>query len=313
MVKPELTAPGVAVPTSEPGRGQDGEVRYGTVSGTSVAAAAAAGAAAVLAEGHPQAGAIELAGLLVGSARPLDAEATAAGSGLLDLRAAVQQEAVAEPSAISFGTERRSASEIERTFVVRSVSSRPLSISVDAKDAPVGVTITADPSHLRLAPGASGEVVLHADTGRLPEDATAAVGVLTLRVGGSPSVRVPWGLAVPSPGVRLLSKVSLRTNGGRVSDATPDVLGLVAGAVAASPEPQVRPVDLLAVQLWRGKKLLGVLASRHELLPGHYTFGLTGRGPDGERLRRGSYVIRIVARPNDGTPVQSVNVPYPVR
>ena len=37
-LKPELLAPGVAFPTSEPGRGTSGEVRYGTVSGTSVAA-----------------------------------------------------------------------------------------------------------------------------------------------------------------------------------------------------------------------------------------------------------------------------------
>ena len=69
-LKPELVASGVAVPTSEPGRGESGEVRYGTVSGTSVAAATVAGAAAVLAEGRPLAGAAELLGLLVGSARP---------------------------------------------------------------------------------------------------------------------------------------------------------------------------------------------------------------------------------------------------
>ena len=60
-LKPDLVAPGVAVPTSEPGRGEEGEVRYGTVSGTSVAAAVAAGAAAVLAEGRPRARAVDLA------------------------------------------------------------------------------------------------------------------------------------------------------------------------------------------------------------------------------------------------------------
>ena len=53
-LKPDLVAAGVAVPTSEPGRGEEGEIRYGTVSGTSVSAAVAAGAAAVLAQGRPQ-------------------------------------------------------------------------------------------------------------------------------------------------------------------------------------------------------------------------------------------------------------------
>ncbi|HKS79234.1 MAG TPA: S8 family serine peptidase, partial [Gaiellaceae bacterium] len=313
IVKPELVAPGVAVPTSEPGRGPDGEVRYGTVSGTSVAAAVTAGAAAVLAQGHPRATATELDALLVGSATPLESDSTATGAGLLDLRSAVQQEIVTEPSAISFGTVRRSSPQLERTFVVRNVSARPLSVSIDAKDAPVGLALTVDPSHLRLAVGASAEVVARSDTSALAKDATAATGTLTLRVGGSPSVRLPWGLALPSRNVRLISRVTLKTNGGRVSDATPDVLGLVAGAVIPSPVPQVRPVDLLAVQLWRGKKLLGVLASRRELLPGRYTFGLTGRGPNGERLRRGSYTVRIVARPGDGTPTQAVTVPYRVR
>ena len=313
IVKPELVAPGVAVPTSEPGRGQDGEVRFGTVSGTSVAAAVTAGAAAVLAEGHPRAGATELAGLLVGSAKPLESDSTAAGAGLLDLRSAVQQEIVAEPSAISLGTRRRTAPEIERTFVVRNVSARPLSVSIEAKDTPVGVSLTVAPSHLRLPVGASEQIVLRADTSSLPKDATAATGTLTLQVGGSTTVRLPWGLAIPSPNVRLISKVTLKTNGGRVSDATPDVLGLVAGAVIPAPEPQVRPVDLLALQLWRGRKLLGVLATRQELLPGRYTFGLTGRGPDGARLRRGSYTVRIVVRPGDGTPTQAVTVPYAVR
>ena len=104
IVKPELVAPGVAVPTSEPGRGQDGEVRFGTVSGTSVAAAVTAGAAAVWRRA-PACRGDRAAGLLVGSAKPLESDSTAAGAGLLDLRSAVQQEIVAEPSAISSGDE----------------------------------------------------------------------------------------------------------------------------------------------------------------------------------------------------------------
>ena len=38
-LKPDLTAPGVAVLTSEPGRNPDASPRYGTASGSSVAAA----------------------------------------------------------------------------------------------------------------------------------------------------------------------------------------------------------------------------------------------------------------------------------
>jgi len=124
---------------------------------------------------------------------------------------------------------------------------------------------------------------------------------------------VPWAVAVPARGVALISRLTLKTTSARVSDATPAALSLVAGAVTGAPQPQVRAVEELDVQLWRGTRLLGVLARRREVLPGRYTFGLTGRGPEGERLRRGSYVIRVVARPGDGTRRQIESIEYAVR
>ena len=136
-----------------------------------------------------------------------------------------------------------------------------------------------------------------------------------LAVSESSEVHVPWAVAVPAPAADLLTRVSLETTaGGRVSDATPAVLSLVAGALIATPGPQLRPLDVLEVQLRRRNgELVGVLAKRREVLPGRYTFGLTGRGPGGERLRRGSYVVRIVARPGDGTRQQVEDVVYRVR
>ena len=52
-VKPEVSAPGVALPTAEPGTHEDGSPRIGTINGSSAAAAAVAGAAALLAQGRP--------------------------------------------------------------------------------------------------------------------------------------------------------------------------------------------------------------------------------------------------------------------
>jgi hypothetical protein len=69
---------------------------------------------------------------------------------------------------------------------------------------------------------------------------------------------------------------------------------------------------VLEVQLRRGDELLGVLAKRRELLPGRYTFGLTGRGPSGEPLARRRYVIRVVARRGFGR-AQAEDVVYIVR
>ena len=96
-LKPDLAAPGVSVPTSEPGRSDDGDIRFGTISGTSAAAAVTTGVAAVLAEGRRRVGARGLHGLLVGSAqratRPDRVGRRAGGSSRRG-----EQEVFAEPS-----------------------------------------------------------------------------------------------------------------------------------------------------------------------------------------------------------------------
>jgi subtilisin family serine protease len=312
-LKPDLVAAGVAVPTSEPGRsGEEGDPRYGTVSGTSVAAAVVAGAAAALAEGRPQAGATDLASLLVGSARRRDLDATASGAGLVDLRGAVQQEIAVQPASISFGAPR--GPDLEQVLRVRNVSTRPLDISIQTIAlAPRGVEITVDPAELSLRPGRTATVVVAADTGSLSERAGVATGELALLVGESTTAHVPWAVAVPEPGVDVLTRVRLTLPELPISDETPAVLGVTAGAVTATPGLAVRPVEALEVRLFRGGELLGTLARRNELLPGRYTFALTGRGPGGERLRRGTYVVRVLARQGVGFGRQVESVEYRVR
>jgi len=311
-LKPDLAAPGVSVPTSEPGRGNDGEVRFGTISGTSAAAAVTTGVAAILAQGRPQLGARELHGLLVGSAQRADLDPTASGAGLVDLRAAVQQELVASPALVSFGAIAGPVGGV-RPLRITNVSTRQLVVSIgNTAIAPKGVELTVDPARVRLRPGRSAVVAVRANTSDLSDEAGAATGELVLRVGDSPEVHVPWTVAVP-PQVDLVSRLAIVTTGTRVSDATPAALSFVAGSVVADPDPQVRALELLEVQLWRGGERIGVLAQRRELLPGRYTFGLTGRGPTGDRLRRGAYTIRLVAYPGDGTRRQFDTIEYRVR
>jgi minor extracellular serine protease Vpr len=310
-LKPSLAAPGVSVPTSEPGRGDNGEVRFGTLSGTSAAAAVTAGVAAVLAQGRPTLSARGLQAVLVGSAQRADLDPTASGAGVVDLRAAVQQEVFAEPSLISFGATGTAGAE--RVVRLTNVSTRRLSVSIGSTAiAPKGVEIAVDPQHLRIRPGASANVVVRADTSNLSSAAGAATGELVLHAGGASEVHVPWAVAVPAD-VDLVSRVAIAMTGTRVSDATPAALSLVAGSVTATPEPQVRAVELLDVELWRGGTRLGLLARRRELLPGRYTFGLTGRGPTGQRLARGTYTIRLLAFPGDGTRKQADTIEYRVR
>jgi minor extracellular serine protease Vpr len=310
-LKPSLAAPGVSVPTSEPGRGDDGEIRFGTLSGTSAAAAVTAGVAAVLAQGRPALSARGLQAVLVGSAQRADLDPTASGAGVVDLRAAVQQEVYAEPSLISFGATGTAGAE--RVLTLTNVSTRRLSVSIGSGAiAPKGVEVTVDPQRLRIRPGASAEVVVRAGTSNLSSAAGAATGELVLHAGRASEVHVPWAVAVPAT-VDLVSRVAIAMTGTRVSDATPAALSFVAGSVTATPDPQVRAVELMDVELWRGGTRLGLLARRRELLPGRYTFGLTGRGPTGQRLARGTYTIRLLAFPGDGTRKQADTIEYRIR
>jgi len=265
----------------------------------------------VLAQGRPTLGAQALQGVLVGSAQRADLDPTSSGAGLVDLRVAVQQELFAEPSLLSFGAVGPSGAE--RLLRITNVSTRRLSVSVGRTAiAPKGVELSVDPQRLRIRPGRSADVVVRADTDQLSSEAGAATGELVLRTADSPEVHVPWAIAVPAP-VDLVSRMAIEDTGPRVSDATPAALSFVAGSVTAAPEPQVRAVDLLEVELWKRGERLGLLVRRRELLPGRYTFGLTGRGPTGNRLARGRYTIRVLAFPGDGTRRQADTIEYRVR
>ena len=74
-VKPEVAIAGVELVTADPGRNADGTARYGTISGSSAAAAVAGGAAAVLAQARPGSMRPALKGVLVGTAAPTAARA----------------------------------------------------------------------------------------------------------------------------------------------------------------------------------------------------------------------------------------------
>jgi hypothetical protein len=100
----------------------------------------------------------------------------------------------------------------------------------------------------------------------------------------------------------LVSDVQLSHSEFAPSPAAPVVLAFRAGRVDPAPGGEaIEPVGLLEVELWTaGGRRLGVLARLRDVLPGRYAFGLTGRGPHGNVLPDGTYVLRLRAHAVDG-------------
>src|SRR6187551_4074318 len=123
--QPEIGAPGVGLVTAVPGRNEGGSARYGTISGSSAAAAVVAGAAALLADARPDLDAAGLRSALVAASRR-DSGGTSLG--LVNPEGASAVELVAEPSALALPAlvgKRRVASA---SVTLRNVSRRVLVI-----------------------------------------------------------------------------------------------------------------------------------------------------------------------------------------
>lgn len=313
--KPEVSAPGVELVTSDAGRNPDRTARYATISGTSAAAALVAGAAAALAQVRPELDAAALKGALVGTSVPGAGGSRAAqGAGAVQPAAGAAAEVVAEPATVRFGSADEAGWKAVRRIAVRNVSSRVLTVAVAAATEGVaGLLVRADPERLRLAPGRSATVKLTATMTFLPRRLGAIQGRARLEVAGGGRVVVPWAVALPVQSAALIGQVGLSARSFRASDRSPAVLTVLAGQVSdLAGRRQLRPVSRLDVELWRGRERLGLVARLRDVLPGRYAFGITGRGPRGRPLAKGQYRLRVVAVPPDG-PAQAEAVTFAIR
>jgi minor extracellular serine protease Vpr len=313
-VKPDLAAPGVGLATSEPGRNEDGSARFGTVNGTSPAAAVVAGAAAVLAQARPALSAPELKGVLTGTARPLrEAGVASQGAGLLDLDAASVAELATDPGTLAFGRAQGDGWEATQELTLLNSSSRWLPVRVRAVGQG-GLAIAATPERVYLRPGGTRKVLLRARLVGAPPTGGSAEGAILLIARGAGPLRVPWAITFGAPPHGLISAVALSSTSFKPSDTTPAVLSLRAGSLLQEPiGPQVQPVARLDVELWRGKRRLGLLARLRDLLPGRVAIGLTGRNPEGGLLRRGKFRIRLLAVPTSEGPKTRQTIDFTIK
>jgi subtilisin family serine protease len=318
-VKPELVAPGVALETAEPGVNADGSARYGTVNGTSASAALVAGSAALLAQARPYLDADALKSLLVGSARPLPEDrVTAQGVGLIDIGGATATEVGASPTSLALGRADSQSWRTEQEFVLRNVSFRRLILSLDVRVAQEGAaTLRFDlrPQHFSLGPGRSIRVHVRARVASKLVGTAPAEGVVIVTPAAGREILVPWVITFGKRRPPVLASVRLSTRSFSPSDAAPALLSFVAGSVRRSAgEPDVLPLSRLDLELWSpdGGRV-GLLARLRDVLPGRYSFGVTGRDPAGAVLTRGDYQLRLVAFATDAGPPTTRTVGFTIK
>ncbi len=326
-VKPELVAPGVGLETADPGSNPDGSSRFGTVNGTSAAAAMVAGSAALLAQARPALGASELKSLLVGSARPLaDGPITAQGAGLVDVGGATASEVAASPTSLAFTRAERPGWSDTKEVVLENVSVRRVRLALDVHvvdEGAAAVQFQVKPKQLFLGAGRTVRIHVRARLAGVPIGSAPTEGALVIVPQAGRAVRVPWAIVFGPRRPAVLSSVRLSVPGrgshGRAefapSDAQPALLSFVAGAVVRSGDsPDVQPLARLDLELWTAQgKERGLLARLRDVLPGRYSFGVTGRDSTGGVLPAGKYWLRLRAYPTDGGPPTLGTVAFAIK
>ena len=267
----------------------DGSPRFVTVNGSSAAAATVAGAAALLAQARPSLGADALARAARRHRRgsSIGDPVTAQGAGLVDVGAAAAGEVAASPATLALG--RSTRRRLARQGVVH--ADEPL----DAPAAPrrsrvrtqdegaAAVDFTVRP---RRASRCSRAGACSCTSARSPRPRrrgrATADGAVLVGVHGGGGIRVPWAIAF-GPDERRPDRRRRRSpsKSFAASDTKPALLAVDAGrVVSVAGHPEIRPLQRLDVVLWRADGTqVGTLARLRDVLPGRYTFGLTGPRP----------------------------------
>jgi hypothetical protein len=122
-------------------------------------------------------------------------------------------------------------------------------------------------------------------------------GTIDLRAAGH-TMHVPWALLFRGETANLLGSATISSKSFAPSDTDPAILSVQAGALVRDAGLQIEPVRRLDILLYSGSgRFLGVMARLRDLLPGSYSFGITGRGPTSTRLAPGAYELRLAAWP----------------
>ena len=238
-IKPDLVAVGAGVYSATQAWSAEGELYdesgYTTVSGTSFSAPLAAGAAAVLKSARPGLTVQHYRSLLVNTAEPFPpgaerpASVQRAGSGRLNLAAAVESTIAAHPVSLSFGSGSGTVDSVREIRLTNLAGEADL-LTILVQPRREGPAPFVSANTVELGPGASTSVsVRWSADGLTPGEYD---GYLLIRGTRSPvEIRVPYWYAVPTGEPAYLTILNARSEGNagaslrraiyfRVTDAT---------------------------------------------------------------------------------------------
>jgi len=159
------------------------------------------------------------------------------------------------------------------------------------------LVFTVVPDRLVLSPGRAARVKVTVTAAAAPH-ARLVTGAIQITPSGSETLRVPWALGFRRYAANLVPRVALSESSFKASDTNPALLTVQAGNLVRDAGLQIQPVSRLDVLLYSASgRFVGVMARLRNLLPGSYSFGITGRGPTSARLAPGAYELRLAAWP----------------
>ena len=202
-VKPDITAPGVAITgaCSSTGTFCNPGDTYVQLSGTSMATPHVAGGAAIMAEAHPTWTPAQIKAALMAAANPNPSlDAFTQGAGRLDLARGYHQPVLADPPSVSFGRQngpRSGYPTLTRTVTYSNTTSSAVTLSLN-----LAVT---DPTG---APAPAGMFTLSASSVTVPANGQASVTITgVLSTAGPPNGRFSGYLTATSGTARVVTAV----------------------------------------------------------------------------------------------------------
>ncbi|WP_306215633.1 S8 family serine peptidase [Actinoplanes sp. RD1] len=196
-IKPDITAPGVAVTAARAANATIGDPApdgYSVMSGTSMATPHVAGAAAILTEQHPDWSPARRKAVLMGSANPNADSAYYQGAGRVDVARAVRQTISVDEPSVNFGAQawpHDDDAPLTKTLTYRNDGTAPVSLAL-AVDGDT-TTFTVPVSTLTVPAGGTATAEVVATTSNAGADGYRTGRVVATAAG---DLRVETPLAV---------------------------------------------------------------------------------------------------------------------